>query len=271
MNYVGGKFKLLPQILPLFPDNIDTFVDLFAGGFDVGINVEANRIVCNDYQKQIIELYYYLRTNNIEDIYTHIYDRIEQFNLSKTNKEGYLNMRECYNVTRHPLDLYVCICYCYNNQIRFNSKGEFNRAFGMNRSEFNPALQERLRIFVEQLQSKEIRFTSSSFERLNPSGLHENDFVYADPPYLITNPDYSRNDWDETKEKQLYDMLDSINNQGVKFALSNVLQHDNKSNDMLKVWSESYHVHYLNSTYKNANADKKIKNGKTVEVLITNY
>ena len=33
LNYTGGKFKLLPQILPLFPDNIDTFVDLFAGGF----------------------------------------------------------------------------------------------------------------------------------------------------------------------------------------------------------------------------------------------
>lgn len=25
LNYVGGKFKLLPQILPLFPDSINTF------------------------------------------------------------------------------------------------------------------------------------------------------------------------------------------------------------------------------------------------------
>ena len=29
LNYTGGKFKLLPQILPLFPKNIDIFVDLF--------------------------------------------------------------------------------------------------------------------------------------------------------------------------------------------------------------------------------------------------
>jgi len=36
INYTGGKFKLLPQILPLFPSNIDIFVDLFAGGFNVG-------------------------------------------------------------------------------------------------------------------------------------------------------------------------------------------------------------------------------------------
>ena len=29
LNYVGGKYKLLPQIMPLFPDNIDTFYDLY--------------------------------------------------------------------------------------------------------------------------------------------------------------------------------------------------------------------------------------------------
>ena len=32
LNYTGGKYKLLPQILPLFPKDIDVFVDLFCGG-----------------------------------------------------------------------------------------------------------------------------------------------------------------------------------------------------------------------------------------------
>ena len=32
LNYTGGKFKLLPQILPHFPQDIDCFVDLFCGG-----------------------------------------------------------------------------------------------------------------------------------------------------------------------------------------------------------------------------------------------
>ena len=26
MNYIGGKYKLLPQILPLFPKDINVFV-----------------------------------------------------------------------------------------------------------------------------------------------------------------------------------------------------------------------------------------------------
>ena len=29
MNYTGGKYKLLHQIEPLFPENINLFVDLF--------------------------------------------------------------------------------------------------------------------------------------------------------------------------------------------------------------------------------------------------
>lgn len=32
LNYTGGKFKLLPQLLDVFPKDIETFVDLFAGG-----------------------------------------------------------------------------------------------------------------------------------------------------------------------------------------------------------------------------------------------
>ena len=39
LNYTGGKYKLLPQILPLFPKEIDCFVDLFCGGCNVGINI----------------------------------------------------------------------------------------------------------------------------------------------------------------------------------------------------------------------------------------
>ena len=32
LNYTGGKYKLLNQLVPLFPKNINTFIDLFGGG-----------------------------------------------------------------------------------------------------------------------------------------------------------------------------------------------------------------------------------------------
>lgn len=45
LNYTGGKYRLLPQIMPLFPQNISTAVDLFCGGANVGINLEAKDII----------------------------------------------------------------------------------------------------------------------------------------------------------------------------------------------------------------------------------
>lgn len=41
LNYTGGKHKLLNQIVPLFPNKINNFVDLFCGGANVAINVNA--------------------------------------------------------------------------------------------------------------------------------------------------------------------------------------------------------------------------------------
>ncbi|MBS7176622.1 MAG: DNA adenine methylase, partial [Clostridiales bacterium] len=48
LNYIGGKYKLLPQLTKFFPKRINTMVDLFAGGCDVCSNIRANRIRAND-------------------------------------------------------------------------------------------------------------------------------------------------------------------------------------------------------------------------------
>ncbi len=271
LNYTGGKYKLLPQILPLFPSNINRFVDLFCGGCDIGININANKIICNDKMTQIISLYRAMQNQSVEDTYEHIYKRIKQFNLSMTNKEGYLKLRELYNKERNPLDLYVCICYAFNYSIRFNSKGEFNIAFGKDRSYFNSALQERLSEFIHKI--KNISFTNNDFRTLKPDKLKPDDFVYCDPPYLITVANYNENGgWTEQDEKDLLCILDSLHNKNIKFGLSNVLEHKGKSNNILKEWSKNYNIYYLNHSYGNSNYHTKDKSkNSSVEVLITNY
>lgn len=60
MNYVGGKYRLLSQILPLFPTKIDTFVDLFCGGLDVTLNINADKIIANDRLTPLIDIYIYI-------------------------------------------------------------------------------------------------------------------------------------------------------------------------------------------------------------------
>lgn len=42
VNYPGGKFRLLPQILPHLPETIGTFVDLFSGATDAPYNTRRS-------------------------------------------------------------------------------------------------------------------------------------------------------------------------------------------------------------------------------------
>ncbi|MDN5470846.1 MAG: DNA adenine methylase, partial [Lactococcus lactis] len=91
LNYIGGKYKLLPQILPLFPDNIDTFVDLFSGGANVGINVQANHHIFNDMNNRMNEMFRYFATENPQELIIKIKNRISEYQLSKENEQAYLN------------------------------------------------------------------------------------------------------------------------------------------------------------------------------------
>ena len=68
LNYTGGKFRLLPQIQPLFPANIDVLVDLFCGGGNVGINTPAERIVLNDSDKNVMRIFRLFRQYPTEQI-----------------------------------------------------------------------------------------------------------------------------------------------------------------------------------------------------------
>ena len=65
--------------------------------------------------------------------------------------------------------------------------------------------------------------------------------------------------------------MDKLNQQGVKFALSNVVEHKGKKNDILDHWMKKYHIHEINYGYRNSNYHGKNTDKITQEVLITNY
>ena len=279
LNYTGGKYKLLPQLLEIFPKEIDTFVDLFAGGGNVAVNVNAKHIIYNDIMWQVPEMLQEFKRVGVEECLQRIDYFIEAYELSKDNREGYLKLRECYNnsfdlefLLTDPLMLYTLICYSFNNQIRFNSKHEYNMPFGKNRSSFNPALREKFVAFVNRLQEIDIQFFSKDFRKLKIGGLRGSEFVYCDPPYLITVASYNENGgWGEQAERELLSKLDEIDKAGVRFGLSNVLESRGKENTILKEWAKRYKVNYLEHTYSNCSYHKKDKESKDVEVLITNY
>jgi DNA adenine methylase len=276
LNYIGGKAKLLDQILPLFPKQIDNFIDLFAGGCNVGINVNANKIYFNDNLTYLIEMYQTFQKNDLDTTILHIKNRIKEFGLSLTNEDGYKKMRELYNKQKNPLDLFVLIAYSFNHQIRFNNSHEFNNPFGRERSSFNASMKQNLEKFIIRIKETRIGFANSCFFYSDFTFLNNNDFVYCDPPYLITTGTYNDGKrgfkgWTENEEKQLLKMLDNLDKQNVKFALSNVLEHKGKSNDILKSWvanNSNYKINFIDFHYSNSNYQTLVRDkDASVEVL----
>lgn len=276
LNYTGGKYKLLPQIIPLFPKEIDTFWDIFGGGFNVGINVEANHIIYNDSLVEISRMFDYFRCNSIHFLLDEIDEVIQKFRLNEENEEGYLELRREYNINKDLMllsQLYVLICHSFSNQIRFNKKGEFNMPFG--KRTFNNNMRKNFIRFVETLKSEDVHFESMGFkEFINKYSkcFDKNDLVYCDPPYLNSTATYNEQGrWKDEDEIKLLKWLDELNDKGVKFALSNNLKYENP---YLKQWITEnegrYKVHYLKADYGNCNYQKKDKS-KDCEVLIVNY
>lgn len=297
LNYTGGKFKLLPQILPLFPANIDIFVDLFCGGANVGVNVKSNKTILNDTNDNLTLLFSMFK--NLGDDFLPLIDEIiEKYQLSQSSKYGYdyyncdsntglapynkdkfLKLRDDFNNSKdigyyHYAMLYTLILYSFNNQIRFNSNGHFNLPVG--KRDYNEKMKQKLQKFIDRLKGKDYKFSNLDFRDFDISTLNTNSFVYADPPYLITCATYNeQGGWNETDERDLLDFLNDLHRNNIKFALSNVLRSKGKENSILIDWtqrnSDKYKVINLNYSYNNSNYQTKNKNEITEEVLIINY
>lgn len=272
LNYIGGKYRLLPQMLPLFPDNINTFVDLFCGGLDVSLNVSANHIVCNDINHYVLGLFDYFQQNEIDTLIEQIQNIINEYGLTKQNSEGYYALRDEYNRRHLPLHLFLLVCFGFNHQVRYNNNGLFNNPFGKNRSSYNAQTERNLRQMHARLQNME--FHVGNFRDFDTAFMGAGDFLYADPPYLISCGSYNDGrrgfeGWNVDDDLALYAKLDELNDRHIKFALSNVLRHKGMENEHLKNWADRYHIHYLDASY--ANSNYQASESVTTEVFITNY
>ncbi len=272
LNYIGGKYRLLPQLLPLFPERINTFVDLFAGGLDVSLNVRANRIVSNDINNYVIGLFEYFQQNTIDRIIEDVERTISEYGLTKQNGDGYYALREEYNRGHSPLHLFLLVCFGFNHQFRYNSNGDFNNPFGKDRSSYNANTEKNLRQMHEKLVNIELNV--GNFRNFNTDFMEIGDFLYADPPYLISCGSYNDGKrgfegWSEDDDIALFEKLDVLNERNIQFALSNVTRHKGIENEALIEWANRYNIHYLNANY--ANSNYQATPSETVEVLITNY
>ena len=100
-----------------------------------------------------------------------------------------------------PELLYVLLIYGFNRMLRFNSKGDFNLPVG--NVDLNQNVINALNHYFNFAAEHELHFSSCDFRTfLKDLNFKANDFIYLDPPYLISNSEYNKL-WSENDEKAL--------------------------------------------------------------------
>lgn len=290
--YVGDKYKLMEQLLSLFPSKVNNFYEPFVGGGTVFLNVNAKQYFLNEIDEHLVNIHQFLisQAQQKENFFSKVENIIKRYQLScsykedivpqylkekhkktyyaKFNKLGYNELRLQVNKEDKfsPLFLYVLLIYGFNRMLRFNSGGKFNLPVG--NVDFNRNVVNALHSYFDYVVHKQISLTAYDFRIfLDDKEFKKNDFVYFDPPYLITSSEYNKK-WDVSSEQALYNLIDNLDSKGVKFALSNVTHYKGIKNNILIKWMKKYKVNKIKSNYINYhnNGLKDVR-----ELLITNY
>lgn len=156
LNYTGNKYRILNQIEKYFPKNIHCMIDLFCGGATVGINTNAEKVIFIDCNEKVLNLLNFLSKQNFSSFLNECEKLITKYSLSYSYKNGYKNYRKLcsdlsdnnglkdYNTKgfyqlrndyNNLMDknsseanfmLYILMVYGFNNDLRFNSFGDYN-------------------------------------------------------------------------------------------------------------------------------------------------
>ena len=187
---------------------------------------------------------------------------------ARYNKAGYQRMKADFiNGGQQDMRrLYLLLIYGFNHMLRFNGKGQFNLPVG--NVDFNQNVQDALTDYFRLLSQKRVEWHNEDYRQfLGDTDYQPGDFVYLDPPYLITFSEYNKL-WNDDTERDLLALLDNLNERGINFAISNVTHYRGRTNTLFLEWSAKYYTHSIKSNYISFN-DNSIK--QFSEVLVTNY
>ena len=267
LNYSGSKDLVANKIFKYLPLHFSTFVDAMGGAFNIGANVQAiEKVIYNEYNPFIFSIIDFIIKTNPKELIEKIEEVVNKFELKKKDKDAYIRFRDFYNnFEKTPLNLFVLQIYSFQNIIRFNNSFEMNTPVGNN--EYCKSIKERILDF--KVKTKNIEIYNRSYDELPIETFPKDTLFYFDPPYFITKAEYNDGKrgfigWNSDEESKLMGYLNSLNEKGFKFMLSNVIEHNGKMHNILIEWIKSHNYKIYTIGQTGSKYPRK-------EVLITNY
>jgi len=268
LKWVGGKRQLLPKIIENLPENIRElrFFEPFIGGGAVLFHLQPENAVINDFNKELINVYYVVK-DKLDDL-------IVDLKKHKNTSEYFYQIRgldrtdefsSLSEVQRASRIIYLNKT-CFNGLYRVNNAGEFNAPFGRYKNP-NIVNEPTLKAVNKFLNKNNISIYCGDYSDVLEAA-DEDSFIYLDPPYHPISESsnftgYVQGGWDMYDQIRLREVCDILNKKGAKFLLSN------SSSPFIRDQYEKYKI----TTVKAIRAinSKGSDRGEIDEVLIKNY
>ncbi len=222
LKWVGGKRKLVDQLISRMPSEFKTYREPFVGGgallFELISQGKIKDASISDSNIRLIRTYTAVR-DDVEGLI----DRLKQY---KYDQDLYYETRKKNPDTMPIVEAAAWMVYMnktgFNGLYRVNSKNEFNVPFGRYT---NPLICDEENLRACSMVLKNVQIQAQSFEKSMLES-DQGDFVYCDPPYApITATSsftsYTSEGFGHSSQVKLRDLAFELKNRGVHVLLSN--------------------------------------------------
>lgn len=218
--YQGSKRVLAPRICQLFPENVATLYEPFAGSAAMSIYAAyrglADHFVIGDVYPALMKLWQLIidEPDTLIAGYRSLWG--QQFSVGL---DHFNDVRARYNERNDPIALLYLVARCVKNAVRFNAKGHFTQSVDKRRTGVNP---DRLAIAVLEvsrlLKGRVTLFTGDFEDCIAAAG--GDDLVYMDPPYQGVAASADKRYAAQLPRDRLLGALSDLNARNVPFILS---------------------------------------------------
>jgi DNA adenine methylase len=223
LKWAGGKYRLLKNLLPLFPEG-ERFVEPFVGSGVVFINVNYPSYLINDVNEDLIGVYKSLWLNPEEYIksLSNLFSAPNTSDIYYYNRSIFNNANMYYELNLKSLLFVYLNRHCFNGLCRYNKKGKFNVAFGKYKNVYFP--EKELKMFAQKLQNN-TEISNVDYKLLFKS-IGKGDVVYCDPPYVSLSKtsnftNYFGKSFGDEEQIHLVSLIKKAVNKGATVLISN--------------------------------------------------
>lgn len=225
LKWVGGKRQLLDEIAPLIPSSPSLYVEPFIGGAAVLLNKQPKKVLINDFNEELINVYRVVRDNPDD-----LLELLREHETANTSEHYY----EVRALDRYPsfaklsdAERAARIVYlnktCFNGLFRVNSQGQINVPYGRYKHP-NIVNEPGVRALSAYLQG-DIEIKCGDYADAL-KGLRKGAFVYLDPPYMPVSSTsaftgYTEGGFNYDEQVRLRDECAKLKESGIAFLQSN--------------------------------------------------